>query len=272
MFWRNHKGSNDPFHDRPTHSENPGEMVSTRVGYANDKGSWTESADVMDLFCGTLQDAGHHFQRYESAVEDPRTGLVFQPRFAYMQPTDEGGSRTTTTVEISHRELFPGGVFEYQHSVDSNLQGAILKCFMGWVEGDLPVLMDATRITPRDCTVLKKTFSLDEKGLERVRRILLGPVTAYAESQEEYQEGEHPLFCSCCMYTHSSDAFDELLQANGFYAIRVYAARKVKPVSDCRVNGLDHDAGAQALLDYAAGWTDRGVEFRKQLIVFQDDL
>jgi hypothetical protein len=39
--------------------------------------------------------------------------------------------------------------------------------------------------------------------------------------------------------------------------------------ADCRVNGEDWSAGAEALRAYVTRWPDRGFEFRKQYVVIQ---
>jgi hypothetical protein len=109
------------------------------------------------------------------------------------------------------------------------------------------------------------------------RRAVLGPVAHYAERPAAKSDGtsgseteEHP-FCPCCLLTNSFQAFQSLLEAEGFCGIRLDAARDEngKPQADCRVNGGDWEAGAQALRNYVKTWPARGFEFRKQYVVIQ---
>ena len=81
---------------------------------------------------------------------------------------------------------------------------------------------------------------------------------------------EHP-FCPCCLLTKSFEAFRELIEGNGFYGLRLFAARDAEGElqADCRVNGDDWDKGAQALREYARTWPEAGYEFRKQYVVLQ---
>jgi hypothetical protein len=64
-----------------------------------------------------------------------------------------------------------------------------------------------------------------------------------------------------------------VLESEGFYAIRYYAARDPNgnPQADCPINGQDHPDGAAALRDYVLEWPRTGVEFRKQYVILQND-
>lgn len=66
-------------------------------------------------------------------------------------------------------------------------------------------------------------------------------------------------------------AFKELIEGDGFYGLRLFAARNAEgtPEADCRVNGEDWEIGAQALREYAGTWPSAGYEFRKQYVVLQ---
>jgi hypothetical protein len=67
----------------------------------------------------------------------------------------------------------------------------------------------------------------------------------------------------------SFPAFKDLFEGDGFYGVRLYAARDEAgvPLADCRVNGEDYESGASALREYAKTWPPAGFEFRKQYVV-----
>jgi hypothetical protein len=90
-----------------------------------------------------------------------------------------------------------------------------------------------------------------------------------AQNPPDDPEG-HP-FCPCCLLTNSFEAFRSLIEDDGFYGLRLFAARggDDKPMADCRVNGDDWEEGAQALRAYANLWRPAGIEFRKQYVVLQ---
>jgi len=58
---------------------------------------------------------------------------------------------------------------------------------------------------------------------------------------------------------------------DGFYGDRLFAARDENgaATADCRINGQDFPAGAQALAAYVQSWPQRAIEFRKQYIAIQ---
>jgi hypothetical protein len=60
-----------------------------------------------------------------------------------------------------------------------------------------------------------------------------------------------------------------LLEGDGTYCRRLLALRdpKGEPGADCRLNGDDHDAGAEALRRYVTTWPGRAFEMRKQYVV-----
>jgi hypothetical protein len=75
-----------------------------------------------------------------------------------------------------------------------------------------------------------------------------------------------------CLLTNSFEAFRELIEADAFYGLRLFALRDgdSEPGADCRVNGDDWEKGAQALRAYAGTWPPAaGYEMRKQYVVLQ---
>jgi hypothetical protein len=144
---------------------------------------------------------------------------------------------------------------------------------------DLPVLLEALRDKPEKCMAMMMEFPASADKGARSRRAVLGPAAHFRQRQPEKSEwrdesGEKKQhdFCPCCLLTNSIDAFKPMLESDGFYAIRFYAARDGdgQPQADCRVNGEDFEAGKQALLKYVEKWPAAGVEFRKQYVVLQN--
>ena len=71
--------------------------------------------------------------------------------------------------------------------------------------------------------------------------------------------------------TKTFEAFRTFLEGDGFYGLRLFAARDAEgtPQADCRVNGEDWEKGAQRVGEYARSWPAAGYEFRKQYVVLQ---
>jgi uncharacterized protein DUF6348 len=182
------------------------------------------------------------------------------PRVVSVEPLDDAGVNTVTTIQISHAALTPRGVFEYQHSSGTDLRDSFAKGFQGWAEFDLPVFLDALREKAAACMTLT---------MEPSRRLVLGPTIQMAQKTNP-APGEHD-FCPCCLFTKNVDAFGELLQGQDFHAIRFFVTRDAQGhvEADCRVNGVDHAAAAAALVRYGQTWPDRGVEYRKQYVCIQ---
>jgi hypothetical protein len=116
---------------------------------------------------------------------------------------------------------------------------------------------------------MEMTFPPKDGKPERVRRAVLGPVTHMSQTPPDAAE-EHP-FCPCCLLTNCFDAFEDLITADAFYGLRLFALRDGdgKPGADCRINGEDWEKGAEALRAYARTWSALGYEFRKQYVVLQ---
>ena len=118
----------------------------------------------------------------------------------------------------------------------------------------------------------------------RVRRAVLGPVWHMTTSPPSFRvlafsatpsetanPGAEHSFCPCCLFTRSMGAFKNHLDQDGFFGIRLFASQNEQGVvqADCRVNGEDWPAGANALRDYALTWDVAGYEFRKQYVIIQ---
>jgi hypothetical protein len=206
-------------------------------------------------------------------VEHPETGFILFPQLVEFQPLDDGGVRTTTTVQVNHPVLVPEGIFEYQHSSGDSTEESIRQGFDDWMRTDFLPLIDSSQPEPRLCTSMKMSFPTKNGGAERVRRAVFGPVMHLRENpppKEAEESEEHP-FCPCCMLTNSLETFKELFEAEGFIGLRMFAARTPDggAEADCRVNGVDWEKGAVALRNYAATWAPAGYEIRKQYVVIQ---
>ena len=130
--------------------------------------------------------------------------------------------------------------------------------FRQWYDSDFVTLLDAVRDKAEDCMEL----SAGE------RRIILG-LLIYGRQLDIPRDGsEHPP-CSCCMFTATKDAYQPLLDASGFHALRLYAARNQhgRPIADCRLNGRGLPCRKGGTPEYARTWKPAGVESRKQYVM-----
>jgi hypothetical protein len=260
-----------------TKPANPGIGHTAKIAFANGERSWTEEIDVVEAATRALTECGYSVTSHGRWVEHAETGFTFHPQLVELHPLEKGGVRTVTTVEIRHPRLIPEGIFEYQHAAGENSQGSVFSGIEQWVKLDFVPLLEALRDKPAQCMTMEMTFPPKDASPELTRRAVLGPVAHYAEQPPAKPDDatgsgkeEHP-FCPCCLLTNSFEAFKSFLESDGFCGIRLYAARDEngKPQADCRVNGGDWEAGAQALRNYVKTWPPRGFEFRKQYVVLQ---
>jgi hypothetical protein len=231
-------------------------------------GQGSERVDVVELTQEVLQAAGVPTERHGDDLHLVDLGLVFAPRCISVDADDDGVS-TVTIVRTKHAVAFPSGTFEYQHGAGDDLRSALRFGLEDWAAVDLPVLCEVPLEKPRTCSELTMKFPTDD-GRLLVRRVLLGPVKAFAENPPADADREqHGLFCGCCMMTSALEQFLPHLKATDSKGIRLYAARDGDGIAmaDCRVNGEDFDEGKAALTEYARAWPDWGIQFRKQYAV-----
>lgn len=251
-----------------THPANPGNGSTFGVEYAAENGAThSEEIDLLSLLAGVLTGNGYNPELRQGWLWLAE-GLRVLPQLLRV----EGGEtfRSSTTIEVAAVNGLFEHLFEFQHSIgDDSLQECLSSGFDLWARADLPVYLDALRAEPECCHALSMTFP-DGSGVEASRRILLGPVTHFAEAPEAQDGEEHP-FCPCCLFTNSADAFMERVKEPEIRIVRLYAARNTEgqAMADCRVNGQDDAAGHAELLKYVSTWPERGFEFRKQLILIQ---
>ena len=258
----------------PLGRSNPGIGVEAKVAFSTGDRNWTEKANLVDLAFEVFKKQGYSVRKEKTWLEDNDSGFLIFPQLVGIQPLKDGGVQSTTTMQTNHATLAPKGVFEYQHSTGDSLADSISKGFDQWLQTDFVVLREALRPKPESCMVMEMAFPAQEAKPARVRRAILGPIAHFLQKPPSTTEGndpeEHP-FCPCCMFTKSIKAFKELIEGDGFYGLRFFAARNAEavPQSDCRVNGEDWEKGAQALREYAKTWPPAGFEFRKQYVVLQ---
>ncbi len=257
---------------QPQKPETYGQELS--FTFQNEEESWEENIHLLDLLEQVMEEKGRSLKRLEESLIDQETGFEISPEFQMLNP-GEGGVQTCTIITISHAELTPAGLFEYQHSAGEDLTEAIKTGFDTWYQTDFVPLRESTLDSPEECMTL-----VIESSDGRKRRIILGPVAHYVERREVHEAAsacstdgdsdEHP-FCPCCMFTRSLKAFEWLVESSEFYGLRVYAMRDEngRAQSDCRINGHDDKKGMAALRRYVKTWPQAGFEFRKQYVVIQ---
>lgn len=257
----------------PLCPSNTGRMgTGGQVNFGNGTRTWTEHFDVVALAAAALDKSGHRVSSHKSWLEHGDTGFILQPQLVDMQILDKGGIRTATTVQVNHPTLIPAGTFEYQHATGDSVADSLAQGFDQWVQADFATLLDALRDKPLSCTAMEMAFPAKGGRPPWVRRAVLGPPTHMAQTAPRPDaENDHP-FCPCCLLTNSFEAFRELMEADSFYGLRLFAFRDAdgEPQADCRVNGDDWEKGAQALRAYARTWPAApGFELRKQYVVLQ---
>lgn len=258
----------------PTCKSNPGIGIEAKVAFSNGERSWTEKINLVDLTATVFKKRGYSITNERTWLHDKNSGYMIQPQLVGLEPLQDGGARTVTTIQCNHPTLCPNGVFEYQHSAGDTVADSIAKGFDQWIQTDYVALLDALHPKPETCTMMEMSFPASDGKPARVRRAILGPVAHFmadakcASGNDDPEE--HP-FCPCCLLTNSFEAFRDLLEGDEFYGIRLFAARTTEgtPEADCRVNGDDFDEGMDALRKCATSWPVAGYEFRKQYVVLQ---
>lgn len=231
----------------------------------------TQNASMTDLFAQILLKAGHKHQRegHELMLE---CGIGVQFLLLQSQALNTNEVKIIARVVARHPILFPQGWAEYVHALGRDENDALSHGIRMWTQLDLVTLEDLLRRQPRACHVLKLDFP-DAAGGFFVREVLFGPVAQFARQPKAVDAPveEHP-FCPCCLFNNSRQAFSSLLQDGELYAIRLFAVRNEdgSEHADCRVNGEDFAAGAKALESYIHQWPQRGLEFRKQLVLIRN--
>lgn len=253
----------------PPDPENPGRGPTIKVAFANGDRSWTEDADLLSSLAEALSAAGHPIVRRKSWIEVKRDFTIV-PQVIAVHPLEDGGVRTSSTLQVAHTTLVPGGVFEYQYSTGDDIKSAFRKGFEAWVASDLPVFLDALLEKPDQCMTMQKSSGAPSSP-DGDRRVIFGP-PEHVVSYSNLPGKESHDFCPCCLFTNTHEAFKEILAGTSFHGIRLFAVRNADGSleADCRVDGREWQAGKEALLQYAGTWPDRGFEYRKQYVGIQN--
>ena len=226
--------------------------------------------DLVQLTAGVMEQRGYAVANHGTWLEHRDSSIALRPHLVDFHDQSTGRVKSTSTITVSHPDLIPDGIFEYQHAIGATLNEALCSGFDQWLRIDFVVLLDALRDQPETCSAVEFKW---ERGNtpDRNRRALLGPTGQMVEHGEPARDDvEHPL-CPCCLLTNTYDAFAPFIQNDGFYGIRLLAIRNPdgSAQADCRINGEDFAAGPRALCDYVRTWPQAGVEMRKQYVVLQ---
>jgi hypothetical protein len=238
---------------------NPGRGHKVQVGFSNVKRTWAETDDLATSLSDVLNNMGQKAVAKGDWVE-LEGGFALLPQVVSVEPFEDAGVKTATTIQTSHPALVPAGIFEFQYSSGTDIRDSFAKGFKNWAELDLPVFQNALRAEPEDCMVAT---------MEPNRRIVFGPTIQMAE-QPEAVPGQDD-FCPCCLFSKNVAGFQDLLKDDTFYGVRLFVSRNQEGLieADCRVNGVDRPEGAAALERYAKTWPKRGFEYRKQYVAIQ---
>lgn len=219
--------------------------------------------DLQDV----LSEHGHSAHRLGDGELRLDSGIVL--RAELVRTTELAPSRfsTLTIVHARHPEVFPEGVFEYQHAAGASARTSLHDGFAHWIRMDLVALEDALRVRPVDCPVLQ-VEGTDTRGRPISREVLLGPL-GHLVGRPEEDPSSSPSFEAEELYEASRLALSPWIHGDRFVGMRLFASRdrRGEPGSDCRVNGEDHAEGAAALDAYVRTWPGQGLEFRKQYVV-----
>jgi len=225
--------------------------------------------DVIELAARAMELRGYTVTRHDTWLEHRDSGILVRPHLLESHPSGTF-VRSVVMVTTSHPRLAPDGIVEYQHAVGDTLGAAVSSGFDQWIQLDLIVFLDASRDRTEQCGAMEFEFP-GGSAAARTRRAMLGPIghiTAHPERAAP--DAEHP-FCPCCFLTNTYEAFRPLVEAEGFYGIRLFAARNEdgSAQADCRVNGQDWKSGEHALRNYVDSWPQAGFELRKQYVIVQ---
>jgi hypothetical protein len=255
----------------PLCSGNPGIGVDGRTGFSTGTRSWTEEFNLVSIAASVFKTRNISVGKEPTWLEHAESGFIIQPQLVGLQPLDDGGVQTVTTIQVNHPRWISEGLFEYQHSTGNSIAEAVSWGFDQWVQTDFVTLLDAVRPRPETCTFMEMISPATEGKPQRIRRAILGPVAHFMEKPPARAEDDPHPFCPCCLLTNTFEAFRELLESDGFHGLRFFAARDAQgqPQADCRVNGEDLEPGAVALRKYVGTWPTAGFEFRKQYVVLQ---
>ncbi|QIL74276.1 hypothetical protein G7048_27820 (plasmid) [Diaphorobacter sp. HDW4B] len=256
----------------PTHPGNPGYATWVRFDFereddSSDTEQWVEEVDLIELLKDALAEAGWNARREEHwLVTD--NGFWLKPQFVEHAHTEEA-IQTTTTIEVAHLSLLSQSCFEYQHSIsEESATDSMREGLIRWVHMDWKTFDDLASSTLQHCQQMEMTFP-DAEGADHPRKVLFGPVRYVVTNPVPEAPDDEHTFCPCCLFTNTIKAFEPQLHAKETFGVRLFASRGAdgEVMADCRVNGEDWEAGAEALREYVRSWPECGYEYRKQYVL-----
>ncbi|HLH88949.1 MAG TPA: hypothetical protein VKX28_10855 [Xanthobacteraceae bacterium] len=81
-------------------------------------------ADILELTAVAMEKRGYTVTRHDTRVAHRDSGFIIEPVF-FDSTTSTSSLRANTGTSISHPDLIPHGVFEYQRSFGASLDDAI---------------------------------------------------------------------------------------------------------------------------------------------------
>lgn len=256
----------------PLRKANPGIGVEGKVVLSNGSDRrGTEAINVIHLAAAALEGRGHAVARHDNWLQLRDSGLVIMPQIVGLQIL-ERGVHSVTTIQVHHAKIGPEGVFEFQHASADSVAQAMQKGFDDWAQVDLVALLDALNAKPTTCMTMELSLPPGNGKPARWRRAVLSPVAQFMVNPPPPGIVDPHPFCPCCFLTQTYQAFKQLFEGDGFYALRLFGARAPDgtPEADCRVNGENWGPGFDAIRSYVKSWKGTGYEFRKQYVVLQD--
>jgi len=190
----------------PAAMEKPPEMIRGKVAFQNGERSWTEEFDIVAALETILTQREFEFARDGNALRLNISGYELRPIMIAFRPLDRGGSSTTSIVRVSHNEMLPEGLFEYQHSTGETIEKSLAAGLEQWANLDLPVLLDAAQPKPSACMAMHMTREKSDEHLPLHRRVLFGPVGHLMTQPPAAVENEEHPYCACCLFTRSIES------------------------------------------------------------------
>jgi Family of unknown function (DUF6348) len=247
---------------------NPGRCSTMTIAFTSARRRWSEQVDLVEVLERVVTPIIGRCTRDGDRLI-ARNGLRFVPQIVSFTPLDAGkGTKTSTTIAVSHPRVFASSVFEWQHSVGETFEASVTDGFERWAELDLCALVNAIKADDLEVTHLALNVA------DRDRRVVFSPVLVTSLARPDEPDGDacgHPLGCPCCMFTQCLAVMRPLIDHHMAFGIRLYAGRMSDgtAVADCRVNGADFPAAADALRRYVATWPGTGIQALKQYVVVQ---
>lgn len=247
----------------PFSPANPGRSRTIRLVHSKMSPPRTETFDLPRLLSHALDVHGLAHKRFVEVVQ-LRSGFALRPRLVRLERTPEL-FEVVTTIETSHPNLLPRGLFEFQTATAVGAESAFLAAFSDWITVDLPVLEDLHKSNPDRCEVRDWTYPHPRDGRSRRRRIVAGQPVHRRIGQAE--DDPHPTPEG--LFSVVEPALGPLVEREDPSGIRLYVNRGIDGdvAVECRVDGIDWPDGKRLLEESARTWPEGGIELRKQYVV-----